>query len=139
MPQLDFTMPRLFNTEGAAEKWFVKFCRDQGAFVQKMKMQFTVGWPDLLVVHGGETAFYEIKKKGKFPTALQWATLRALAFAGAKAYVLTIESPTRILIQHPFYPSDGRWVSAISPILSIDDRHGDPDRGQAIDPDTTLG
>lgn len=104
-----------FKSEKAAELWLIKFFRSHGAFVHKLNMLYTVGFPDLLVIYRGTVAFYELKRPGKQPTAIQWATLRKLDAAGAHAFAVTVESRERIFIQAP--GALGHWVKPWSPLL----------------------
>lgn len=122
-----------FKSEKAGEAWLIDFLRKQGAFVQKINLFYTVGFPDLLVIWAGHVAFYELKAPGKYPTAIQWSTLRKLHAAGAHAFVVTLESRDRVLIQPADSPSSGHWILPTTPLLWMSPEAG-PGRSRAGKP-----
>jgi hypothetical protein len=126
-----------FKTENAGIKWFSDQCRKQRAFVQKINMRFSCGFPDLFVAYEGQCVFYEFKRTGNTATPLQWETLRRMNQAGVSVYVVTAHSDEEFLIQGPTLPSVGRRVKPTYPLLWL--CRDVEDRGPSTHPGTSEG
>lgn len=57
------------------------------------------GMPDILIVHDGRALFFEVKRPGSYPTAVQRATHDALRIAGCRVSVVRSVDDARAALE----------------------------------------